>query len=127
MGYEIGWHTEEVVIALKLYGDIILDDYHAFNVDIIRMIDSTDRTLTHLIADYTEVTSFPQKVKDIQEALTYLEHEHIGWTALITDDKMATFVISTVTQMAQARFRAFTSFDEALGFIDYVDTSTDLT
>ena len=123
MPYKIEWQTPTVVISLKLEGVVTLTELRAFNAEIINMIDSVDRTLTHLIADFSDATLLPTKVADLRNTLTYLQHENIGWTALITNDQLMRFVTSIVSQMSQARFRSFESFEDALEFIDYVDAA----
>lgn len=126
MPYNIAWHTESVVIVLVLVGDVPSDEFRAFNDDIVTLIDSVDRTLTHIIIDFSQALSYPTKVAEIRAALGYLQHQRIGWTLIVTHDQLAKFVISTVVQMSQARFRAFESFGEAVQFLGYVDASVDL-
>lgn len=123
MPYTIEWHTPSVIIALHLTGDITLTDIQAFNTDVITMLDSVDCALAHVIADFSDANLLPTKVTDLRDTLTYLQHEHIGWTAVITHNQLMKFLTSIVSQMSQARFRSFETFTDAVEFIAYVDSA----
>lgn len=124
MPYTIEWHTPAVVIALKLDGAIELDEIKTANAEIIQMLDSVDRSITHLIADFSTATLFQTTVTDLHDTLTYLQHANIGWTALITDDRLMKFMTSIVSQMTQAHLRSFETFADAVEFIAYVDAES---
>ena len=79
--------------------------------------------MVHILVDLREAAELPVGVHEISRVLTHLREPDIGWSLIITDNKMIRFAGSIATQLAQARFRAFTDFDEAYAFLVEQDQS----
>jgi hypothetical protein len=121
MSHEIKWHTKDAVVLARLWGDLDIEDFPEYDRLILEHIEQSDRHFIHIWVDLTEVNEFPARVWDIQKALTHISHPRTGWTILITNNRIIQFVGLMVTQVAKARFRAFSSSEEAMQFLLSVD------
>lgn len=121
MSYEVKWQMDDAVILVKLAGDMDIQDFPKFDRLILKHLDESQRPLVHLWVDLKDVTQFPANVLQVNKALTHKTHKRLGWTLLITDNRVIRFVGYMITQIAKARFRAFTTEEEARSFLYQVD------
>jgi hypothetical protein len=124
MAYEIKWYVEGRIIYDRLYGDLTFDD--AVQTSSI-LTDYLGRAaplpLIHVIVDLSEMERMPLEVnlKRFNQAMQHMKAPNLGWTLMITSHPIARFLASTLTQIARARFRTFTSREEALAFLSDQD------
>jgi hypothetical protein len=79
--------------------------------------------MVHILVDLREVEKMDAGVHEISRALSHLREPYMGWTLLVTNNRLIQFVGSIVVQVAKARFRAFTDYDEAYAFLMEQDQS----
>jgi hypothetical protein len=127
MSYEVKWRTEDSIILVRLWGDLSIDEFPEFDRLILQHIDQSQRSLVHVWVNLKEVTKFPANVRQVHKALTHLNHERVGWSVIITDNRLIKFVGHMITQLTKNRFRAFTTEAEATEFLKTMDTELALT
>lgn len=123
MAHEIKWHTEDSIILVQLEGDLEISEFSSFDRQIVAHIDKSSRPLVHVWVNLLGVTKFPNSVMQVQQSLTHLKHPKVGWSILITENRMIRFVGYMITQITKARFRAFVNPTEALEFLKTVDST----
>lgn len=123
MSFEVKWHTENTVVLVRLWGDLDIREFPEFDTLITQHIDASTQPLVHVWVDLKEVTKFPANVLQVHKALKHLGHERVGWSIIITENRIIRFVGTMITQIMRARFRAFTTDKEALDFLKKVDST----
>ena len=121
MSYEVTWHSKDAVVLVRLWGDLDIQEFPEFDRLILQHLEESQRPLVHLWVDLLEVTQFPANVRQVGKALTHKNHQRLGWTVLITQNRIIQFVGYMITQIARARFRAFNSSQEAAEFLQSMD------
>lgn len=121
MSYEVKWHTENSIVLVRLWGDLDIREFPEFDQLIVQHIEESQRPLVHIWVDLKEVTQFPASVREVHKALTHLSHERVGWSVVITHNRIIRFVGYMITQIAKARFRAFSTDEEAMAFLQQMD------
>jgi hypothetical protein len=120
MPFEINWYQDQRIIHLRFYGDITIEDVGESTRAVNTFVQS-GVPLVHNIEDMTDVTKFPNNIVKISQQITPIDNTLMGWTIIVGANQIVTFIASTVSQLAQARFRAVKTFDEAAAFLKGVD------
>ena len=123
MSYEVKWHTKDSIILVRLWGNLDIQEFPEFDRLILQHIEQSERLFVHIWVDLKEVTEFPVKLWQVQKSLTHISHARTGWSIIITDNRIIKFVGSVITQVAKARFRAFSTDEEGMSFLVDVDSS----
>ncbi|MDQ7026741.1 MAG: hypothetical protein Q9P44_14430 [Anaerolineae bacterium] len=86
------------------------------------MSESVDTPLVHLIADISDVESFPIRLATYKGA--YGEKaRNAGWVILVGDNKLVRMISAVVSNWMKLRFTYVNTLDKALEFIVARDTS----
>ncbi len=119
MTVDISWLFEGHVILAKGAGDLDLQQLEAADAVMVEMIRSKLAAvpMVHILVDLRATTKMQVGVHELSQALTHLREPYIGWTLLVTANRLIRFAGSIANQVAKARFRAFTDFDEAYAFL----------
>jgi len=126
MGYEVKWHTENTIVLVQLSGELEIEEFANLDRLIIQHMDQSPRILVHVWIDAKEVTQFPTNVRQVFKGLTHKNHKRLGWSIVITDNRMVQFLGYMVTQLNnKARFRAFSTDEEAQSFLKQMDPNLD--
>lgn len=124
MANELTWMLEGRVLLISAMGDIAIEELRQMDSDILEMINSTDHSeWIHIVIDMRQVTQFPHNLQQIKQALTHVDNPHLGWKIMIGAGSITTFIANTVTQIARARFRAFSTMQEGLDFLTARDSA----
>jgi hypothetical protein len=122
---ETSWYVKGRVGLVKASGIVSLQDLQAADRQMVEMIrqKSPDAALFHFLIDLRNVDKLEFNVAEMSRAFTHLHEPGLGWSLLITNNRLIKFVGSVVTQLAKARFMAFSTFDEALEFLQGQDST----
>ena len=124
MAYETKWLLPGRVIYMANRGAITVEELQDESLRLIELLEEGEGPLVHLLTDVTELGEFPISVGVLNRAsIDALRHPKMGWLLVITDNRMLKYLGSMVTGLSGVRYRAFTSVDEALAFLNEVDST----
>lgn len=126
MPIKIYWLLENRVSYFKYIGDITLEELAEASEMGIRMLEeSTNTLLVHTIQDGEAMGSFPRNLAQVNEITKQSHaHERMGWmVSSNTLDPITRFVAETVGKLSKTRQRFTDTVEEALTFLNYVDST----
>ncbi|MCB9453981.1 MAG: hypothetical protein H6672_21315 [Anaerolineaceae bacterium] len=125
MPFKVDWLIKGRVIHDWLSGNVEMDDIAETSKLITDLMRQGDPPLVHLIVDILDVTRLPLGINigKINQYMQHTKEPNLGWSLVITESMFMRFLASVVTQIAQGRFRAFTTMEDALAFLQDVDAS----
>src|SRR5690606_3910863 len=108
---------------------IKVEDLQRANDHWTEMLNESEVGPVHSLIEMTEVEKYPTSVFQMGNSQTYLKHPKLGWViGYGIKSSVANFIITTLTQVLQARIRVLESRVEAITYLRKVDpTLTDLT
>ncbi len=122
MPVELSWYLENRVIQVINSGKITDDDMLDNDQPIINYLNQSSFPLVHMIVDNTKAVYTPS-AKMITKA-KFPRHPQCGWIILVgPTNTFMRFVNVVVTNVFKTRNRMFDSFDEALTFLNEIDSS----
>ncbi len=124
MTCKLSWLVENRVIHVHCSGGIKLADLKdvdvGINADYLDQVP-TDNPNVHLVIDITEIDNLPVRVDQLSRAFTHLHHPKMGWSLVVTNNKLIDFMGDIVSRIARKNFRSFSSMDEAIAFLREAD------
>ncbi|HEX2622030.1 MAG TPA: hypothetical protein VHL11_17860 [Phototrophicaceae bacterium] len=122
MPYTLNWYIEDEIVYVRYSGDMTTDDFRASLLQIIKMIDTSPRTLVHIITDVGDVV----KSLSIGEAMPVLRetgsHARAGWSITIREKSVLVKLAASMgSSLFRMRFRNFSSLDQAVIFLKQTD------
>jgi len=124
MAHEISWLVPNKVINMYVNGDMTLESLVAFSDDVIQHIEASDAPLVHLLIDERDMGGFPSQIKRVLDSAQFLRHPRLGWFVIYgTDNKVLKFISYMVAQVAHIRHRRFVTQEEALAFLQTIDST----
>jgi hypothetical protein len=122
MPIQISWYLENRVILLVNHGESSDQDVFAVDQPMIDYLNQNQAPLVHLIIDNTGAKYIPS-VKAVT-AVKWPKHPQYGWTILVgLTNPFQRFVNVVATNFFKARQRMFDTMDEALNFLNEVDST----
>ena len=126
MPVNISWLLEGRIVDVKYSGDVTIEDKRQGAELEFDFLEQGTAPLVHVLLNIADQTSSPTDIKAIQGALDKaLKHPKKGWTLAYGKEefRMENFVNSVVTQSFSVRYRTFSTLQETLEFLVYVDPS----
>ncbi|MBZ0290094.1 MAG: hypothetical protein K8I30_20890 [Anaerolineae bacterium] len=125
MPAETIWYQENRVVLVQVQRELTLADMAAVDQKIVEYVrqGSRERPLVHLIVDMRAMNKMPVNLAQVRNTLTHLKEPALGWSVMVGMSPVMRFVASTVIQMAGARFRIVSTFEEAVAFLVSQDES----
>ena len=124
MAIEIKWLLPGRIVYIANRGTITVDELQNESRQLIEFLDEGEGPLVHLLTDVTELGEFPISVGLLNRtSVEPLRHPRMGWLVVITNNRMLKYLGSMVTGLSSVRYRAFTSVDEGLAFLNEVDST----
>ena len=121
------WLAKDKIIYTHFSGVVTISEIKQVATESINLINSinSESPLIHGIVDNRDVIQFPQNTYQVNRALyKLLRHQRLGWIIYVTDmNPILKMLSSLVAQMAQTRYRSFSTPQDAIEFLQYVDTS----
>jgi hypothetical protein len=122
MPIQLSWYLENHVMLLNNEGDSADQDVLKVDQPILDYLNQSQAPLVHLIIDNTRAKYIPS-VKAIT-AVKWPKHPQYGWTILVgLTNPFQRFVNVVATNFFKARQRMFDTMDEALDFLNEVDST----
>lgn len=122
MPFRIDWLVEQHLVYINVHGETTVEDLRAYDDYALQILDKSPYPLVHTIYDY----SHAQIVPPLQETVKMKagKHPKVGWVIFVNmQDIMTRFILSTASQVFRLRFRSFKTLEEALDFIQSVDST----
>src|SRR5689334_10087471 len=122
MPIQLSWYLENHVILHVNQGDI--SDQEILDVDqpISGFLERSHAPLVHLILDNRSATTTPS-IKAISQ-LKYPKHPRFCWLIVVgPTNTFVRFVNAVTTNLFKSRNRMFDTMDEALDFLNEVDST----
>jgi len=127
--FRIDWLVEQHLVYINVHGTTTVEDLRAYDEYALRVLDESPHPLVHTIYDYSQ----EQIVPPLQETVKMKagKHPNVGWVIFVNMqdimtrfiDIMTRFILSTASQVFRLRFRSFKTLEEALEFIQSVDST----
>jgi hypothetical protein len=128
MAFELSWYLENRVILLTGHGEG--SDQNLLDIDqqVINYLNQSNATLVHLIMDQRNLPppSSSKAASQIKLAsqLKWPKHPKYGWAILVgPSNSLQRFVIAVATNFFKVRQRTFDTMDEALDFLNDIDST----
>jgi len=122
MPVEVTWYLEDRIIYSKYSGNVTIEDVRN-GTQQVKKFAYQGTPLVHNIANMLEIETFPKNLRQIRNAIEQLDNNILGWTVIINRNKLLRFIVSTVSQLARARFLIFDNQEDALAFLYRMDAS----
>ena len=121
MTVELSWLVENRVVYLYGYGVNELEDLIKIDREINAYMDESSAELVHTFIDLRRLQKMPSLAAQ-NKLWTYPKHKRAGWQVFIgLDDPIQRMIISVLVGLFKARFRRFSTPEEGLAFLQYVD------
>ena len=124
MPYAVNWFIENEVIYIRYIGALTADEYRECLVASKDMIESSPRSLVHVINDVGDVTeplSPKESLKVLREVGT---PARIGWSILIREKSVLIKMgVAFGTSFFKMRNRAYDTMEEAEAYLRDVDST----
>lgn len=122
MNYQITWYVEGRVVLSQHLHTATPADVAQMDVEYLALLEQADVPLVHFIFDMSQQDSVPD-LKTMAN-MQFTKHPRMGWSIVVgTLNPITRFLVSTVAQINKARFRSFTTLEEALRFLQDIDAS----
>ena len=125
MPYKHGWFLESRIFYNEYWGDVTAEEIRQLAEFNLEYLDHSDAPLVHAFINIEAMGSFPVNLSALRDStLTTLRHPKMGWLiAYGKNNRFVSFLIPLVTQLFQTRYRLFDTYEEAVAFLQSVDTS----
>src|SRR5262245_25915737 len=122
MPIQMQWYCEGLVMYVEISGDITTADMIAYSNTLKQLVDSSDAPLVHMITDVSGITSHPS----LREIMKYTKMPaRLGWSLVIgmNTNAIVRFIAQAVSSALRLRYRELTSLDQALDFLQKMDST----
>jgi hypothetical protein len=122
MPIKVKWFYEGLVIHAQLEGILTGPDLTEYADNLDKLIATSDAPLIHLITDLSGMEMYPS----LGEVMRSLHMPpRLGWTLVMgaKTNKIVRFLMQVITSSMRLRFRELESIDEAVDFLQKMDTT----
>jgi hypothetical protein len=116
MPYTIGWHIPDRVVLITFEGTMTLDDIDHMNLDTMALVGQGVPPI-HVVSDLLAMERYPTSIQEISKFIRNDMKARLGWTIVITRNKLVRFMSAIIIQLTGARLRFFDTLDDALIFL----------
>ncbi len=122
MKYQISWYVEGRVVLSEHLQAATLEDVARMDAEYLVLLEQSDAPLVHFIFDMSQQDSVPDL--KTMSSMQFTKHPRFGWSLVVGHlNPITRFLVSTVAQINKARFRSFTHREDALRFLQEMDSS----
>jgi hypothetical protein len=122
MGFVIDWYIPTRIISLKFDRSFNLDDIAGRDQAINEMI-SQGKRYVYVIADFSQVKSGAMSMRDVVVRTTYTHRGRFGLTVYVAANDSVKCIFNGVTDLIHDRKTYVETFDDALLFLDSIDST----
>jgi hypothetical protein len=122
MPIRIDFLVDQHLSYTSVWDTMTTEQLRAYDVQAMKLLDASSYPLLHTIYDYTHAKSIPP----LREMLNLKagKHPKVGWVVFVNvQDIMLRFILSSTAQLFRLRLRMMNSVDEALEFLQSVDST----
>ena len=128
MPFELSWYLENRVILLASQANNSDENLLDMDQKVIDYLNQSSAPLVHLIMDQRKAPppSSSRAASQIKLAsqLKWPKHPKYGWAIMVgPTNSLQRFVIAVATNFFKVRQRSFDTMDEALDFLNDIDSS----
>ena len=122
MKYRISWYVEGRVVITEHFQAVTTEEVAQMDKAYVTLLEQSDAVLVHFLFDLRQHDSVPD-LKTMSH-MEFTKHPRFGWTIVVGHiNPITRFLVSTVAQINKARFRSFTTMEDALRFLQEMDSS----
>src|SRR5262249_44343349 len=122
MPVKLSWYVENRVMMVAAQGDYTDEELIALDDQVIKYLDQSTAPLVHMVMDRQETTHIPS-IKSVT-MVKWPKHPRYGWTLVVgSTNPFQRFVVALANNFFKGRQRNFDSLDEALDFLNHVDST----
>ena len=122
MSIRLSWFLENRVIMISAEGEYTDDELIGLDPQVIKYLDQSSAPLVHMIMDRQETNHIPS-IKSVTQ-VKWPRHSRYGWTLVVgSSNPFQRFVVAIANNLFKGRQRNFDSLDEALDFLNFVDST----
>lgn len=122
MAYEVAWLETDQIYLSRFYGDVSIQDIIDAGQASADLIATSDTPMLHNLVDLSEMDDFPKNLPVLSKALGEVSIdpdilERVGWMVIApVTNPLISFLVSSLIQMTNGRFRIFDNLDDARAF-----------
>jgi hypothetical protein len=122
MSIQLSWYLENRIILLTSHGESSDQDLLNLDQPIINYLNQSQAPLVHLIADHRRGGKMPSLKVSMQ--IEWPKHPQYGWGILVgLTNPLQRFLVVVASNFFNVRQRMFNTMDEALDFLNEVDST----
>jgi hypothetical protein len=121
MPYQLSWLVEGRIILNKSWGTLTKEEIPRYDQEMLNLLDAGTAPLVHCISDITELENMPGVTAMTQ--FTFVKHPCMGWQLAYGGKLAMTLIGNLASQIFRMRFRSFRNREEALAFLQQVDST----
>ena len=121
MGYDVRWLLNEHIILTTLWGEISVDETEQALNQATQYLNTT-AYIAHDLIDLRTLTKYPPLLQ-MMHMRSFLNHPHLGWVVVVSNDKLMKFFVTAITGLAHSRFNVCTTIEECLLALTSADLS----
>jgi hypothetical protein len=123
MTVELSWLVPDRVVYMYGYGVNQLEDLTRIDRETNAYMDQSSAPLVHAFIDLRQLQKMPSLAAQ-NKIWTYPKHARAGWQVFIgLDDPIQRMIMSVLVSLFKVRFRRFSTPEEGLAFLQYVDST----
>jgi hypothetical protein len=122
MPISVEWRLEKHIIDTRLTGIVTTEELLQAATRTVALVKE-GAPLVHDLIDMRAMTNFPTRLNELAQLTPLLKEGRSGWLLIVTEQPMARFIASTLSQVAMLRLRLFATPEDALAFIYDMDTT----
>lgn len=122
MPVKLSWYLENRVMMVVAEGEYTDDELINLDAQVIKYLDQSNVPLVHMIMDRQGTTHIPS-MKSVT-MVKWPKHPRYGWTLVVgSTNPFQRFVVALANNFFKGRQRNFDSREEALDFLNEVDST----
>jgi hypothetical protein len=127
MNYSVSEAIENRVAYNQFDGQLQAQEINQCYMDMLTIVENKAEgdPLYHIIVDVSQVSKMPSDMKVLLPKVGYdlLQHPKSGWFILVSSNQIHSYLASMISQVTKIRFRQVSSKEEALAFLQDVDST----
>lgn len=112
MTYQLSWLIPDHVLLIDYSGHLEVDEILEQIGETTEMIESSPRPLVHILVDLRGVQSYSKRLGEYAKLMVPPAH-NLGWTIIISENRMMRFIVNVVVNRIAQRFVSL-----RLGYVD---------
>jgi hypothetical protein len=112
MPYKLSWYKPEIILYLKLEGQLSLNELETVNQEIMSILDSI-RSRVNIVIDATTFSATHQTTGLLRETQQYMNHPNLDSAFIVADNKLMRLITLMAFSISRAKVTQFNTMDIA--------------